>query len=139
AGGRRARGQGGGRAGGRDPAAADGRAEAYVLETRSRARGSSRRSMSRYPGTRPDGWGPWRLEADIERASARQRYRLHLRGREVELGARTWVMGVLNVTPDSFSDGGRFFDRDAAVRHGLALFAAGADIVDVGGESTRPS
>jgi dihydropteroate synthase len=47
-------------------------------------------------------------------------------------------MGVLNVTPDSFSDGGRFAGLDAAVAHGLALFQAGADIVDVGGESTRP-
>lgn len=47
-------------------------------------------------------------------------------------------MGVLNVTPDSFSDGGRFVELDAAVAHGLELFAAGADVVDVGGESTRP-
>jgi dihydropteroate synthase len=47
-------------------------------------------------------------------------------------------MGILNVTPDSFSDGGRFLDPEAAVRHGLALAADGADLVDVGGESTRP-
>jgi dihydropteroate synthase len=47
-------------------------------------------------------------------------------------------MGVLNVTPDSFSDGGRFLEHDAAVHHGLAMFEAGADVVDVGGESTRP-
>jgi dihydropteroate synthase len=47
-------------------------------------------------------------------------------------------MGVVNVTPDSFSDGGRFLDRDAAVAHGMVLFAQGADVVDVGGESTRP-
>ena len=51
---------------------------------------------------------------------------------------RTAVMGVLNVTPDSFSDGGRFLAADAAIAQGLALHAAGADIVDVGGESTRP-
>ncbi|MFM9378749.1 dihydropteroate synthase [Gordonia sp. VNK21] len=51
---------------------------------------------------------------------------------------RTLVMGVLNVTADSFSDGGRYLDVDAAIEHGLALAAAGADIVDVGGESTRP-
>ena len=51
---------------------------------------------------------------------------------------RCRVMGVLNVTPDSFSDGGRYFDHDRAVEHGLALFEAGVDIVDVGGESTRP-
>jgi dihydropteroate synthase len=47
-------------------------------------------------------------------------------------------MGVLNVTPDSFSDGGRWFDHEAAVTHGLELVAEGADVVDVGGESTRP-
>jgi dihydropteroate synthase len=51
---------------------------------------------------------------------------------------RTLVVGVLNVTPDSFSDGGRWFDSDAAIEHGLALAAEGADVVDVGGESTRP-
>jgi len=51
---------------------------------------------------------------------------------------RTQVIGVLNVTPDSFSDGGRWFDPDAAVAHGLDLLAQGADLVDVGGESTRP-
>ncbi len=51
---------------------------------------------------------------------------------------RTLVMGILNVTPDSFSDGGEFLAVDAAVRHGLALHAEGADLVDVGGESTRP-
>jgi dihydropteroate synthase len=51
---------------------------------------------------------------------------------------RTLVMGVLNVTPDSFSDGGLYADTDAAIQHGLSLAADGADIVDVGGESTRP-
>jgi dihydropteroate synthase len=48
------------------------------------------------------------------------------------------IMGVVNVTPDSFSDGGRFLDADAAVEHGLRLAAEGADILDIGGESTRP-
>src|SRR3954454_21357944 len=51
---------------------------------------------------------------------------------------RCRVMGVINVTPDSFSDGGAFGDADSAVKHGLQLLAAGADILDVGGESTRP-
>jgi dihydropteroate synthase len=53
-------------------------------------------------------------------------------------GARPAVMGIVNVTPDSFSDGGRYLDPDAAVAHGLALVAAGAHLLDVGGESTRP-
>ncbi len=51
---------------------------------------------------------------------------------------RTLVMGVVNVTPDSFSDGGEWFEPEAAVAHGLELMAAGADLLDVGGESTRP-
>jgi dihydropteroate synthase len=71
-------------------------------------------------------------------AGTRREYRLTLRGGEAVLGRRTWVMGVLNVTPDSFSDGGRFLAAGAALAHGLALFEEGADIVDVGGESTRP-
>jgi dihydropteroate synthase len=53
-------------------------------------------------------------------------------------GRRCVVMGVLNVTSDSFSDGGRYLDRDAAVAHGVELYRTGADIIDVGGESTRP-
>jgi dihydropteroate synthase len=51
---------------------------------------------------------------------------------------RTLVMGVVNVTPDSFSDGGQWFDPGAAITHGLELLAEGADIIDIGGESTRP-
>jgi len=54
------------------------------------------------------------------------------------LGPRTLMMGILNVTPDSFSDGGLYFDKEDAVAHGEALAAAGADIIDVGGESSRP-
>jgi dihydropteroate synthase len=53
-------------------------------------------------------------------------------------GARPAVMGIVNVTPDSFSDGGRFFEPDAAIEHGIELAAQGADLLDVGGESTRP-
>jgi dihydropteroate synthase len=68
----------------------------------------------------------------------RRRYTLSLAGRQVELGERTWLVGVLNTTPDSFSDGGRHAALDDALRRGLELFEAGADIVDVGGESTRP-
>ncbi len=61
-----------------------------------------------------------------------------LRTRSLQLGRRTLVMGVLNVTPDSFSDGGRFFETGAAVEHALSMLDAGADILDLGGESTRP-
>lgn len=53
-------------------------------------------------------------------------------------GARTCIMGILNVTPDSFSDGGSFFTTDAAVAHGEKLAEDGADLIDIGGESTRP-
>jgi dihydropteroate synthase len=58
--------------------------------------------------------------------------------RTLQLGKRTLVMGVLNVTPDSFSDGGKFLDRDLAVEHAMELLQDGADIIDIGGESTRP-
>ena len=61
-------------------------------------------------------WGPYRL--DLEK--------------------RTHVMGVLNVTPDSFSDGGQFFEREKAIEHGIAMAEEGADFIDIGGESTRP-
>jgi dihydropteroate synthase len=57
---------------------------------------------------------------------------------ELDCSSRTIVMGVINVTPDSFSDGGRYLDHEAAVAHGVALARDGADILDVGGESTRP-
>jgi dihydropteroate synthase len=65
-------------------------------------------------------------------------YRWRLRSRSLELGARTLVMGILNVTPDSFADGGRFLARDHAVGHALQMMEEGADIIDIGGESTRP-
>src|SRR4051812_23739193 len=58
--------------------------------------------------------------------------------RTLLLGKRTLIMGVLNVTPDSFSDGGKFLDKDRAVEHALQLIQDGADIIDIGGESTRP-
>ena len=59
-------------------------------------------------------------------------------GKVIDLTRRALLMGVLNVTPDSFSDGGEFFATEAAVKHGLAMAESGADIIDVGGESTRP-
>jgi dihydropteroate synthase len=65
-------------------------------------------------------------------------YRLSWAGYDMEFGLRTCIMGAVNVTPDSFSDGGKFFARDAAVAQGQKLAADGADILDIGGESTRP-
>jgi len=59
-------------------------------------------------------------------------------GRKLPIGERTLVMGILNVTPDSFSDGGEFFSLDKAIAHAEQMIAEGADIIDVGGESTRP-
>jgi len=68
----------------------------------------------------------------------RSRYRLRLRSRTLELGERTLIMGILNVTPDSFHDGGRYPDAQSAIERALELEQAGADILDIGGESTRP-
>ena len=69
----------------------------------------------------------------------RKQFRLRLPSRTLVLGEHTLVMGVLNVTPDSFSDGGAFLDSQAAVARALELERDGADILDIGGESTRPS
>jgi dihydropteroate synthase len=64
---------------------------------------------------------------------------MELNGRHrLEIGSRTTVMGILNVTPDSFSDGGIYFSTEDAVRQGLKMASDGADIIDIGGESTRP-
>jgi dihydropteroate synthase len=68
----------------------------------------------------------------------RRTFRLELPSRTFALGQRTLLMGVLNVTPDSFSDGGKFLDPRRAIEHGLEMERAGADLLDVGGESTRP-
>ncbi len=65
-------------------------------------------------------------------------YKINCRGKILDLGARTHIMGILNVTPDSFSDGGRFADPRSALAHAREMVVAGADIIDIGGESTRP-
>jgi dihydropteroate synthase len=70
--------------------------------------------------------------------SSRKKFSLRLRPGKLVLGERTLMMGVLNVTPDSFSDGGKFFDTERAVEQALAMERAGADLLDIGGESTRP-
>jgi dihydropteroate synthase len=58
--------------------------------------------------------------------------------RKISLGERTLIMGILNTTPDSFSDGGKYFDSDKAIQHALEMIQDGADLLDIGGESTRP-
>jgi dihydropteroate synthase len=68
----------------------------------------------------------------------RKIFHLHLPARTLTLGKRTLLMGVLNVTPDSFSDGGKFLAPDRAVEQALSLQRAGADLLDIGAESTRP-
>jgi dihydropteroate synthase len=68
----------------------------------------------------------------------RRKFRLRLPSRTLVLGERTQVMGVLNVTPDSFSDGGRYLDPDLAAERAMAMQSEGADLIDIGGESTRP-
>ncbi len=78
------------------------------------------------------------LEEVLAPAFREEERTLVLGGREYRLGERTLVMGIVNVTPDSFSDGGRFYRAGDAVEHGLRLVEEGADILDIGGESTRP-
>ncbi len=68
----------------------------------------------------------------------RKRYRLRLRSHTLVLGERTLIMGVLNITPDSFSDGGKYLDSESAIARALQIEKDGADILDIGGESTRP-
>jgi dihydropteroate synthase len=65
-------------------------------------------------------------------------FQWNLGARSLELGKRTLIMGVVNVTPDSFSDGGQYLDRDKAIEHAELLLQEGADLLDIGGESTRP-
>ncbi len=82
---------------------------------------------------------PWPFAATATAAPPRARWSWPLSGgRRLELGGRAAIMGILNVTPDSFSDGGRFLDRQKAVAGGLRMAGAGAEIIDVGGQSTRP-
>lgn len=68
----------------------------------------------------------------------RSAFQWNLGARTLQLGQRTLVMGVVNVTPDSFADGGLYFDTDRAVARAITLLDEGADIIDIGGESTRP-
>lgn len=76
--------------------------------------------------------------ADILSNINQRKYILKTFRREINLGNKTLIMGILNVTPDSFSDGGLFYSQQKAIEHGLQMAAEGADIIDIGGESTRP-
>ncbi len=78
------------------------------------------------------------IKETLDNYDKREKRTLRCRDRSLSLGERTLVMGILNVTPDSFSDGGKFFDTGAAVEHAHQMVEDGADIVDLGGESTRP-
>jgi dihydropteroate synthase len=90
--------------------------------------------LERYPGLQSLGQS---IKETIRNISKIQ-YTLRCRKRTLTLGKRTLLMGVLNVTPDSFSDGGLFFDKEKAIAHGIRMVEEGADIIDIGGESTRP-
>ena len=68
----------------------------------------------------------------------RKKFSFQAKGAYFTLGKRTWIMGILNITPDSFSDGGLYFDKARASAQGLMLIEEGADILDLGGESSRP-
>ena len=78
------------------------------------------------------------MATDLESSRMRPTFQWHLGSRSLELGKRTLIMGVVNVTPDSFSDGGHFLEVGKAVEHASRLLDEGADIIDIGGESTRP-
>jgi len=90
--------------------------------------------LEQYPDLQPLGQS---IKETLKNIS-KTHYSIRCRKRTLTLGKRTLLMGVLNVTPDSFSDGGLFFDKEKAIAHGLRMVEEGADIIDIGGESTRP-
>lgn len=90
--------------------------------------------LEQYPDIQPLGQS---IKETIKNIS-KTHYSIRCRKRTLTLGKRTLLMGVLNVTPDSFSDGGFFYDKEKAIAHGLRMVEEGADIIDIGGESTRP-
>ena len=90
--------------------------------------------LESYPNLHPLGQS---IKETLKNIS-RTHYSIRCRKGTLILGKRTLLMGVLNITPDSFSDGGFFFDKEKAIAHGLRMVEEGADIIDIGGESTRP-
>lgn len=95
------------------------------------------RLLERLSGFPELGWLVEELRETVQRLSV-TRFVIRCPRRTFTLGQKTLLMGVLNVTPDSFSNGGLFFEKDRAVAHGLKMAEEGADLIDVGGESTRP-
>ncbi|WP_066634345.1 dihydropteroate synthase [Desulfolucanica intricata] len=79
-----------------------------------------------------------KIRAVLKNLEGRPPFDLNCRGRVLRFGERTLVMGILNVTPDSFSDGGKFYEKERAVEQALRMVAEGADIIDLGGETTKP-
>src|SRR5213076_2381440 len=86
----------------------------------------------------PQGRAPHLAFFRFLRMNFRKKFNLRLRSGKLVLGERTLVMGVLNVTPDSFSDGRKFLDAERAIEQAMAMERGGADLLDIGGESTRP-
>ncbi|PKK86644.1 MAG: dihydropteroate synthase [Thermoplasmata archaeon HGW-Thermoplasmata-1] len=113
----------------------EGRTDAFLMGTFSQLKTIKNKLAPHYPRLKRLGE---EIAAVIEN-SQRSRFEMTLPGkRALVLGERTLVMGILNVTPDSFSDGGAHYSTDAAVDYARCMIAAGADIIDIGGESTRP-
>jgi dihydropteroate synthase len=79
-----------------------------------------------------------RIKQVLKNLEGRSPVEIDCRGKILLLGERTLIMGILNVTPDSFSDGGSFYNHEVAIEHARAMVSEGADIIDLGGESTRP-
>lgn len=75
---------------------------------------------------------------DLVNNLKKENYLFHTSRRKIKIGDKTLIMGILNVTPDSFSDGGLYYDQQKAIERGLQMVEDGADIIDIGGESTRP-
>lgn len=127
---------------GGDAAVARGTIDASVETTDVLLMGTEKQFRAVIKKLRLQPFGLARLAGRLEEVLANLRGRrprvLDCRGRKLPLGERTLVMGILNVTPDSFSDGGRFYDPGVAVAHARRMEAEGADIIDLGGESTRP-
>jgi len=110
------------------------RTDAIVMGTRKQVRRFAEK-ISRQP------FGLQKISQDLSALLSnldRDIFHLRTSRRDITLGERTLLMGIINVTPDSFSDGGRFANAEEAVRHGIRLKEEGADILDVGGESSRP-